>query len=387
MSATVMDMDGHMLYGHQDDMHVMPASNQKLLTTAFALDTLGPDFRPVTKFWKLPDGLHVESDGDPMMTHDDLIAERKALGDYNDGIVWVKEAYAPEVPPTWQLDDLPNKYAAPVTAFTIDRGAFELWSKRGRPALEPCAFGVKIIDQPGPGRWRSEYDPFARTVDVSGKMPDKDTLLDTLALPRPDEAAASLLGRRFQRTDTSPTSPPDATLVGHSTLETIQACLPPSDNNLAEGLLMLSASRLAVRPGNPYSLGEREETRFLTTVVGIDPHDLHIVDGSGMSRQDFVTTRAITQLLAWGSKQPTGAAWKAAMATPDKGTIKGRMPGVDFHGKTGSLNMVSSLSGYLHTKSGRDVVVSLIFNEFTAPTSEAHQIQDAFVRVLDSDTP
>jgi D-alanyl-D-alanine carboxypeptidase/D-alanyl-D-alanine-endopeptidase (penicillin-binding protein 4) len=387
MSATVEDMDGHVLYAHDSAIHVAPASNQKLLTSAFALDTLGPDFRPVTKFWKLPDGLHIETDGDPMLTYQDLLAEKKKLGDYNSGTVWLKQAYDPEIPPSWELDDLPNKYAAAVTGFTIDRGAFELWAVKGRPKLKPLSFGVKIVDHGGDGTWMTRYDPFARRVDVFGKLPSKDTRLDTLALPEPDQAAASLLGRRLRRTKTAPVTPPDDTLIGPSTIETIQACLPPSDNNLAEGLLMLSASRLSVRSEDPYAVGEREMTRFLTTVVGVDPRDIHVTDGSGMSRQDFVTSRAITQLLVWGSRQPTGAAWKAAMASPDKGTINGRLRGVDFHGKTGSLNMVSSLSGYLRTKAGQDLVVSLVFNQFTVPNSEAHQVQDAFVRVLDGSAP
>jgi D-alanyl-D-alanine carboxypeptidase/D-alanyl-D-alanine-endopeptidase (penicillin-binding protein 4) len=387
MSAAVTDSDGNVLYTHEDGRHVVPASNQKLLTTAFALSTLGPDYRPTTKFWKLPDGLHIETDGDPMLTHEELAAERKKLGDYNSRKVWVKEAYSPGIPPSWEWDDLPNKYAAPVTALTVDRNSFELWSIKGRAVLKPFDYGVKIAIHPGAEPWSSKYDPSTRQVDVFGKLPTKDTRLDTLALPKADEAAASLLGHRFEVEAASPTSQPDDVLLGHTTIETIDSCLPPSDNNLAEGLLMLTTERLSVKKEDPYEAGSREMTRFLTTVVGIDPRDLHITDGSGMSRQNFVTTRGVAKLLCWAGKQPTAAAWKAALSTPDKGTVKGRVKGIDFRGKTGSLNMVSSLSGYLHTKSGKDLIVSLIFNEFTVPNSEAHQVQDAFIRALDESTP
>ncbi len=387
MSAIVTDSDGHVLYAHDEARHVMPASNQKLLTTAFALSTLGPDYKPSTKFWKLADGLHVSCDGNPMLTHDELLAEKKKLGEYNSGAVYLQEAYSPQVPPTWEWDDLPNKYAAPVTAFTVDRSSFELWSVHGHAVLKPFPYGVKIVNHPGEGPWSSKYDPFSRKVDVFGKLPAKDTRLDTLALPRPDEAAASLLGKRLVRTDTSPSKTADDELFGKSTIETIAACLPPSDNNLAENLLMLATSRLSVRPEDPYVAGPREMTRFLTTVVGIDPQDLNVTDGSGMSREDFVTARAIAKLLVWGSKQPTGPAWRSAMASPTKGTVKGRLFGIDFQGKTGSLHMVSSLSGYLRTKAGEELIVSLVFNEFTVPNSEAHQVQDAFIRVLDQATP
>jgi len=387
VSAIVLDEGGNIVYSLESDRHVTPASNQKLLTAAFALHTLGSDYRPRTRFWKRPDGLYVDSEGDPMLTHEDLVTARKRLGSYNDSLVRVTQAYNPGIPPTWEFDDLANKYAAPVSAFSVDRNSVELWAIHGSPALKPFTYGLRLARHASPDPWSSSYDPFSRRVDVFGKLPGSDLRLDTLAVPDGAQAASLLLGTRYEPVESAPSGPSDYEIVGHSTIETVRACLPPSDNNLAEGLLMQATARLSTRKEDAYLAASRDMTRFLTLIVGIDPADIHIIDGSGMSRQNFVTTRAVAHLLQWENAQPESSLWVSALAPSGTGTLSGRLKGVDFRGKTGTLNMVSAISGYLQTKAGQHLTISLIFNEFTIPDWEVHQIQDAFIRVLVDSAP
>ncbi len=66
VSAVVTDMDGRILYEHNSSFHVVPASNQKLLSNSFALWELGADYRPVTRFWKLDRRIVIDSPGDPL---------------------------------------------------------------------------------------------------------------------------------------------------------------------------------------------------------------------------------------------------------------------------------------------------------------------------------
>ena len=93
-----------------------------------------------------------------------------------------------------------------------------------------------------------------------------------------------------------------------------------------------------------------------------------IVDGSGISRYDLVTVGAIVGVLEkiyFDLKNYEDFYNSLSVAGVD-GTLRHRMQSSpaenEFHGKTGTLNGVSSLSGYLKTMKGEDLIVSMIFD-------------------------
>lgn len=376
----VTDLDGKTLYERNPDLHVMPASNQKLLSTSFALATLGPEFRPQTKIWKLRDRVVVESSGDPSLTYAQLAEARKTLKLSGRQPVYVKQAYQVGVPDSWEVDDLPNRYAAKVTAFCFDQSAFELWSDKGKPELRPGAFGVKLVHDPSLAPGKSEYDPLKKVARYGDDLPQAETRLDTLALPEPDEAAASVLGKKMIATDKVPDRAPDLVIQGKPLREIMKTCLVNSDNNMAENFLLMASAKLGDIHDNPYKHGRENVTKFLTQVVGIDGTDFHYFDGSGMSRHNFVTARTIAKLLAWANRQPTGPLWKSCLVSPSNGTLKRRLEGVDFHGKTGSLDQVVALSGYVRSKEGKDFIVSVVLNQFNCSSAKARDIADAVMK-------
>ncbi len=382
VSAIVTDLDGKTLYEHNSNLHVVPASNQKLLSNAFALWELGPDYRPKTSIWKLPNRVVIDSTGDPLMTYAQLKQARSDLRLGGNLPVFVKESYAPQIPDSWEFDDLPNRYSAPVCAFTFDQGAFKLWSKDSKPVLLPQAFGVRVDFSPSKGEPQIKYDTFARHIRVTGTLPTTFRELDTLALPKPDEAAASIFGKSFAQTEELPQSPPDLVLTGGTTLDMVVACLPPSDNNIAENLLLMGARKLGELGSAPYVTARKRLEDFMSHVVGTPPNEIHVFDGSGLSRHNYVTTHALAKLLTWANRQPTGPAWRAALAQPGKGTLSNRLKGVAFQAKTGSLDMVASLSGYLTTNSGKTVVVSIILNEYSCSASEARGVADELIKAV-----
>lgn len=376
--AYAATLDGQPVFARSEAIRVMPASNQKLITAAFALHTLGPDAAPATRIWKEPDANVVEADGDPMLTHDDLT---KLDLDRRKPVRFV-EAYAPGTPYGWEHDDLKDKFAATVDALSVDRGAFELWAERGKPSLRPKAYGVRIERRTAEKlAWR--YDPFQRKVVVSGPLPEKATRLDTLAVPRADLAAASLLGRDPKRTDRVPNRPPDLTLPGHTTAEAVAACLPPSDNNIAEHLLLNAALKFGPLGDDPYAIAPTHLRHFAERTVGLPFADVLPMDGSGLARQNLVTARAMVGLLRWADRQPTRELWRRSLAKGGgPGTLRNRLTDVGFAGKTGSLSRVAALSGYLTRRDGSQLAVSVIVNHYAAPDAEVRAAMDAWVRGL-----
>ncbi len=377
VSACVSSLDGKLLFEHNDSARLMPASNQKLLTASFAIYELGPQYRPTTRFWLQSDMLTVDAPGDPMLTYKDLVSVREQLGGRVE-LVKVHQGYAPGIPDSWEFDDLPNKYAAQVTALTFDRGAFEARVHRGQILLLPEPFGVSIARVPGPTT-SIRYEPMQRKLTLFGPITAMGQIIDTLALPDPARCAALVFGRRYVATATVPTVAPTLSFQGKSTAEVVAACLPPSDNNLAEHLFLQAANHLGPVADRPYLLARERMTKFLTRVVGVSPLDLRVFDGSGMSRHNLVTTRALCRLLSWHANQPDFPAWRSYLAVPGVGTLRNRLASRRFAGKTGSLDMVAALSGYITTQDSKDLVVSVILNNYGCSESDARSIIDSFI--------
>jgi serine-type D-Ala-D-Ala carboxypeptidase/endopeptidase (penicillin-binding protein 4) len=384
VAAQVTTMDGRVLYERNPSFRVMPASNQKLLTCAYALQRLGLDHKPVTRIWRESDRVVVDAPGDPMLSHAQLVEARKKLGLDGSLPVHVRQAYSPGWGPNWNWNYLQDRYAAKVSAFTVDRGGFELWTEGGRLFFLPEAYGAVATHLPSKGSPRVELRGM-RAV-VTGELPKERTRVDTLAIEAPDRAAASLLGSSFVETELVPDREPDHVIEGPPVSEILRECLVRSDNNIAEHLLLLSAIKEGPLPERPYAAAQERLKNFLVKEVGLRANDFRPADGSGLSRHNMVTSRGIAALLRWADRQPTAKVWRESLAAPGRGTLASRLQGSSFVGKTGTLDMASSLSGYIRTADGQNLVVSLVMNHYACPAAEARGLQDDFMRILEKTT-
>ena len=105
-------------------------------------------------------------------------------------------------------------------------------------------------------------------------------------------------------------------------------------------------------------------------------------DGSGLGRQNVVTARAMVGLLRWAT-----ASRRTSFGGPPSRRAAARnvtepLADVSFWGKTGSLNRVAALSGYLRRRDGTELAVSVIVNHYAAPDADVRTAMDAWVRSL-----
>jgi D-alanyl-D-alanine carboxypeptidase/D-alanyl-D-alanine-endopeptidase (penicillin-binding protein 4) len=382
-SVYVTQTDGTVVYDRNSGLRLLPASNEKLFTNAWALHDLGLNYHPTTRFWKLRDKVVVDTTGDPMLTYEDLAHVKDEL--HLDGTlpVYVHEPYRIGYLGHWSSDDLPYNYGAPVTALTVDQGSFEFWEDSKHGYCQPASYGTKIVRVKGETRHAS-YNPATRTISVSGPLPAEATMIDSYSLPEPDKAAASVLGKGFSETDQVPTTPPDLVLEGPMLPVIVKECLVHSLNNVAENLLLLTALQNGSLGDDPYLTATSREKDFLVRVVGVEPDEFHPDDGCGLSRYNWVTTRSIAKLLQWESTQPTFSIWKQSLASPGNGTLKTRLPGSSFAGKTGTMSGVTALSGYLTGKGGQPLVISMVFNFHLGPNSKIQEIEDNIIKKIEA---
>jgi D-alanyl-D-alanine carboxypeptidase/D-alanyl-D-alanine-endopeptidase (penicillin-binding protein 4) len=136
-------------------------------------------------------------------------------------------------------------------------------------------------------------------------------------------------------------------------------------HNLHAELLLRLMGKVHGADGS-FAEGARVVRQFLIG-AGVDDNDFFFYDGSGMSTDDRIAPRALTQLLAYAARQPWGAAWRDTLPIAGvDGTLSDRFINSILRGhlwaKTGTHNEANALSGYLTAASGKILAFSILVN-------------------------
>jgi D-alanyl-D-alanine carboxypeptidase/D-alanyl-D-alanine-endopeptidase (penicillin-binding protein 4) len=216
------------------------------------------------------------------------------------------------------IDDLPYAYAAPISALSLDDNVV-------------AGTGAGADDVP-------VADPPAHVADVLRRaLEDHGIATEQASLPG--------------------TAPPTAIVLWRHDSEPLERLLAdfwyPSDNLVGEELLRALGVAQAGVPGRSEA-GIAAETAFLRS-AGVNPATVSIVDGSGLSRYDECTPRALVSVLQYDWNSPDrNVVLDALPVAGVRGSLKKRFVGTPAEGrvfaKTGGMLNVTNLSGYIATK-------------------------------------
>lgn len=175
----------------------------------------------------------------------------------------------------------------------------------------------------------------------------------TLARVQSAVIEAPVAGRTVLASRTSPTLREDLTVTNKVS------------QNLHAELTLRLLGKLEGEQGS-LAEGTRVVRQFLSD-AGIDDHDFFFYDGSGMSPNDRITPRAMTQLLRYAAAQPWGPAWRATLPVAGvDGTLRKHFADSPLKeklwAKTGTLDETNALSGYLIAASGKTLAFSILVN-------------------------
>jgi D-alanyl-D-alanine carboxypeptidase/D-alanyl-D-alanine-endopeptidase (penicillin-binding protein 4) len=137
--------------------------------------------------------------------------------------------------------------------------------------------------------------------------------------------------------------------------------------------------RVALGEGS-VAAGEKAVVRLLVNETGDAPDGFDMDDGSGLSVLDRASARNFISLLSFMAKSPMFDSYWQTL--PEAGVRNGlrRMGGTPAAGnlraKTGTIDNVSSLSGYVRASDGERLAFSIISNN-VASTYRAKRIEDA----------
>jgi D-alanyl-D-alanine carboxypeptidase/D-alanyl-D-alanine-endopeptidase (penicillin-binding protein 4) len=235
-------------------------------------------------------------------------------------------------------------------------------------------------------------EPGANLVVVRGTLPAKSTPRKlVLAIEEPAQHAASLLAsllaERGVKIDGKirAVHVPEADVTPRVVLAE-HVSVPLGDsvkliNKISQNLHTEMLLRTAARQNGLWSTPEEmlKTPQGFYAAVGIAPDDVIQTDGSGLSRHDLVTPRAIVTLLKYAQGQTWFPSYYASLPVAGiDGSLQDRMKGTvaagRIHAKTGSVEHVRTLSGFAETPSGRRLIFSFLSNN---QGGKGHEAADA----------
>ncbi len=422
---------GSTLYQHNPRSRLTPASSLKLLTTAAAMDVLGPQYRFSTQLLsngarqgeRLNGNLYLRGLGDPTIQWADyqaLAAQlagqgiRQVQGDLVFDDTWFD---AERLGVDWAHDDESTYYGAQISALTVspdmdfDAGTLLVIAKApavvGQPVsveISPATDYVQISNRAvsGPGNsYGLNRQHGTNLLRLSGAVAPGKQSQQAVSVWEPTQLVANLFERALVEQGISVqgrrviggTRPTTATVLAVHESAPLQELITPllklSNNSMAEALLKAMGRKTA--NAGTAAAGTAAVAGFLKR-HGVDPATLNQVDGSGLSRRNLVSAQNLTDLLLAASKQPWFNAWYNALpiaGNQDRmtgGSLRYRLRGTsaenNLHAKTGSMGGVSSLTGYVTDAQGRQLVFSMVTNNYVVEGARIKVLEDRLAAAL-----
>lgn len=402
------------LYERNPDQFFIPASNVKLFTTAVAFNTLSPQFQIITPVFaegKAPalEKLKIIGKGDPSLTShelEQLASQLREKGVRSIKTLVLETGYfdTPAINSTWEWEDVYAAYGTAVNSLILDKNAVTLtlrpqnigetvqadWDNH--IAASQWTLKGEAITAPANTDYQVELSRTFGTseLNLSGTLPqDIETDVWQLAIPNPDyyfrDVLLTKLGENGIRVDQVQFSDSTLSLVsGKKITELVSPFLSKlafeinqnSNNLYAEAVLKTLIEET----------GENVIEKELTA-LGISPNHYSLVDGSGLSRRNLATPRAIAQLLQGMLSSKNAESFQSSLAVAGvNGTLENRFQETPLQGrlqgKTGTLTGISALSGYVNLPQSQQLVFTIMVNHSQRYASEQRAITDEIILLL-----
>ena len=420
--------DGSVIYSRSADDQLNPASNTKLVTAAAALLRLGPEFRFTTDFLadRPPDAhgrvgtLYVKGRGDPTLNTErlyGLAADLWHRGVRQVGEIVLDDSYfdAEKWGPGWEQETSDKAYAAPVGALSLNHNAVAIYvspgakpGQRARVELEPDADcfvlqnNVATVREDAHRKLRPHtFAEGDRTrVAIEGRLPARS---EPVVFFRRVTHPAMYFGHTLRlalkqrgirvgprvRLGAAPASV--ALLASYDSDElsdVVRDMNKASSNFIAEMLVKTLGAELKGAPGTwPKGIAV---TQDLLAELGIARGSYQLRNGSGLNDTNrFSAHQMITLLTAVWKRFPVAAEFVSSLGIAARdGTMRLRMEGTDAAGrlraKTGTLEKVTALSGFVQSVGGERFAFSVLVNDWSGRSAPVVSSVDRLGGILAS---
>ncbi len=424
VGACVVDLaTGETVYTRNADERLNPASNIKLVTAAAALDTHGTAFTFRTELrgkrsGKTVQDLYLSGNGDPFLHWDHLLEmaerlRRKGIREVSGDLVVDDTAYDDAfLPPAFDQKSEQAPYRASTAAVSASYSAMTVIIVPGKVGAKPSvsfdppndyaivensATTVASRKEVGKaqlsvevraGKGRTRLIVSGKTWPGGGatvrKRVDEPSLYAGYLMKSALESLGITVTGEVRR---GPHSGAGTLLAGHSSMSVpvLIGLMQKYSNNFMAEMLFKS---LDLGDDAATWAGATEQVQAFLDKAGVARDGYKLTNGSGLYDANELSARQFTTVLAYmAGRADIWPEYLSSFANAGvDGTLAGRMRGTPAAGtaraKTGTLNRVSTLSGYVTSASGRRFAYSVLMNNAPGGAWTYRQIQDKFVATL-----
>jgi serine-type D-Ala-D-Ala carboxypeptidase/endopeptidase (penicillin-binding protein 4) len=410
------------LYARNASTLLSPASNNKLLITAAALQTLGAQYQirtTVTSDRLTPPTLRIIGRGDPNLKTaqlNQLAQQVSGQGIREVALLIGDDTYfrGAATNPNWDADDVLAGYGAPVNSLMVNQNAIGLtlfpqqvgqplrvewddptdrldWRLDNRSRTVATNQGEsldvyrdrsqRIVYVTGQLRVGSASEPVAASINNPGNylvQKFRNALTANQIIVRQSTVVQSTPAPPGELELAAIASPPLATLIQETNLE--------SNNIYAEALL-----KTLGREQNPATLDSTASgiaaVKAVLAPLGVTGNGFSMVDGSGLADRNRASATALVQTLQAIALSPNNTVYRASLPVAgESGTLKNRFRNTPAQGrvaaKTGTIDGVVALSGYLSPPNYDPLTFSILANFTNASPSVVRGAVDEMVLTL-----
>jgi D-alanyl-D-alanine carboxypeptidase/D-alanyl-D-alanine-endopeptidase (penicillin-binding protein 4) len=405
---------GKTLFDYNAQTGMVPASTQKIITSASAFEMLGTDFRYQTKIdvaestsGKL---LVVNASGDPSLgswrweaTNSKNVMEAiatsikaKGINKLKDKVLFVQNNWETQATPRgWTWEDMGNYYGAGARAFNWNENQYNLTLQPGKkegeqvsilkmtPAsgnsfslineLKTGAIGsgdqsiIYAAEGSSIGHIRGTVPSGTATFTVKGSMPNPQSFFTASLNDALKEKGIALLESNDGISSEKLSTVQPLTAITSPTLDSLNHWFMKESINLyGEAFVKTIALKQKNVAATDTGLAI---IRYFWSARGIDKSALHILDGSGLSPANRVTPAAMVAVLQYALQRPWYNQFYNALPT---------MNGIKM--KSGYISGVRSYAGYVKSSSGTTYSFAFIVNNFDG---NAGAVRDKMYKILD----
>ena len=401
VALDIRTVEGKVLASHNQQLSFNPASVMKLVTTAAALDLLGPDYRWITRVYAqgsivgdvLNGDLIIQGSGDPRLAHEDLarlLRRLRSLGvrEIHGDLVLDRSLFQTTLDDAAAFDGLPYRaYNALPDALLLDAKAISLrffpdaQTQSVRVAMEPPMSDF-VLESPKLDTHKLDTEPCTNWREKLGTVVDLSSIhftgsysvdcgervlvlhAHTLSHARYFDAVFRQLWHELggsitgvMREEKKLESARELLQWESPTLAQIIRDINKHSNNVMARQLLMSLAMSPTSTAATPEAGAAQAKTWLDT-LGVNSKTVVIENGAGLSRKERLSADTLSRVLHHTWHSPYMPEFIASL--PIVGvdgtmirTLKNSAVKTRAHIKTGSLNDVASIAGYVKAKSGR----------------------------------